>query len=295
MEGLELSEITSSIPNTEQQTNTSANKINGARQSVYRRLFGDDVVNSSPTPKLSVSEDSASKPEESRKSATFLTVNPKEEMTRNSKEKEMSTEFSFIAPILYGKKCSTPTRRPLQSSPIKILDAPGLEDDFYLNLLDWEAKSNRVSVLLGGSEVYFWNANNLNGGARVSSDQVATSSLGRLRAINSDKGCVIKWSSANESLLAVGTKNGLVEIWDVERGVRMHNWLGHGGNRCGVLSWTPPATGSNFDGQLSSGGRDNKIIHYDLRTARGLVSQITTSGHTQEVCGLKYDHYGKNS
>ena len=49
----------------------------------------------------------------------------------------------------------------------------------YLNLLDWEPKSNRVSVLLGGSEVYFWNASNL-GTSSTISDQETTSCLGRL-------------------------------------------------------------------------------------------------------------------
>jgi len=197
-------------------------------------------------------------------------------------------EIDFIAPIKYGKNNNKISRRPLQTTPIKILDAPGIEDDFYLNLLDWEHKSNRVSVLLGGSDVYFWNATNLTQIDDTISDQSAISSLGRQSSINSDSGCVIKWSPTG-SKLAIGTKNGFVEIWDAERSVRLHNWIGHVGTRCGVLSWAPSGS---YEGHLSSGGRDHRVVHYDIRTARGIISS-TYTGHTQEVCGLKYDHYGK--
>lgn len=42
--------------------------------------------------------------------------------------------------------------------PIKVLDAPSLEDDYYLNLLDW-GPQNYLSVGLSSS-VYLWNATN---------------------------------------------------------------------------------------------------------------------------------------
>ena len=40
--------------------------------------------------------------------------------------------------------------------PFKILDAPELQDDFYLNLVDWSS-SNVLAVGLGRS-VYIWSA-----------------------------------------------------------------------------------------------------------------------------------------
>ena len=48
-----------------------------------------------------------------------------------------------------------PPRR-IARVPYKVLDAPSLQDDFYLNLLDWSA-SNVVAVGLGSS-VYLWSA-----------------------------------------------------------------------------------------------------------------------------------------
>jgi len=40
--------------------------------------------------------------------------------------------------------------------PYKVLDAPELADDFYLNLVDW-GNSNVLAVGLGDS-VYLWNS-----------------------------------------------------------------------------------------------------------------------------------------
>ena len=41
------------------------------------------------------------------------------------------------------------------ASPYKILDAPKLTDDFYLNLLDWGPKNNKIGVALDDS-LYLW-------------------------------------------------------------------------------------------------------------------------------------------
>lgn len=46
--------------------------------------------------------------------------------------------------------------RRIASNPYRILDAPGLQDDFYLNLVDWSAQ-NILAVSLESS-VYVWNA-----------------------------------------------------------------------------------------------------------------------------------------
>ena len=48
--------------------------------------------------------------------------------------------------------------RKISKIPTKVLDAPALYDDFYLNLIDWSA-SNLLAVGLSNS-VYLWNAGN---------------------------------------------------------------------------------------------------------------------------------------
>jgi cell division cycle 20-like protein 1 (cofactor of APC complex) len=40
--------------------------------------------------------------------------------------------------------------------PYKVLDAPSLQDDFYLNLVDWS--SNNVLGVALGSSIYLWSA-----------------------------------------------------------------------------------------------------------------------------------------
>lgn len=46
--------------------------------------------------------------------------------------------------------------RKIAERPYKVLDAPALSDDFYLNLVDW-SQQNMLAVALGSS-VYVWNA-----------------------------------------------------------------------------------------------------------------------------------------
>ena len=46
--------------------------------------------------------------------------------------------------------------RHIPQAPERILDAPELLDDYYLNLLDWSS-TNVLGVALGNA-VYMWNA-----------------------------------------------------------------------------------------------------------------------------------------
>ena len=47
-------------------------------------------------------------------------------------------------------------QRKIPKVPFKVLDAPALQDDFYLNLVDWSS-TNMLAVGLG-SCVYLWSA-----------------------------------------------------------------------------------------------------------------------------------------
>jgi cell division cycle 20-like protein 1 (cofactor of APC complex) len=46
--------------------------------------------------------------------------------------------------------------RKISKTPFKVLVAPSLQDDYYLNLVDW-SHANILSVALGSS-VYLWSA-----------------------------------------------------------------------------------------------------------------------------------------
>jgi WD40 repeat protein len=57
---------------------------------------------------------------------------------------------------VYASDDTIPQRKIAQQ-PFRVLDAPNLCDDFYLNLVDW-SPANQLAVALGNS-VYIWNAN----------------------------------------------------------------------------------------------------------------------------------------
>jgi cell division cycle 20-like protein 1 (cofactor of APC complex) len=81
------------------------------------------------------------------------------------------------------------------------LDAPNLQDDFYLNLVDW-SQSNQLAVALGTS-VYIWNANTV--------DVSELTNIGDLNQVTS-----VAWSDINRgNYLSVGTLDGKIQIWDV--------------------------------------------------------------------------------
>ena len=70
------------------------------------------------------------------------------------------SELYSLSPIRYDSQriLETPRKPPryVNKVPFKVLDAPDLQDDFYLNLVDW-GTSNVLGVGLGNS-VYMWNS-----------------------------------------------------------------------------------------------------------------------------------------
>ena len=156
--------------------------------------------------------------------------------------------------------------RHIPQAPERILDAPELLDDYYLNLLDWSS-TNVLGVALGNA-VYMWNA--------------ADGSIDMLMETNSPDSHITSLSWIEQgNYMAVGTSDHKVQIWDVEKHKQLRSMDGHSA-RVGALAWNGP--------MLSSGGRDSRIIHHDVRVQQHKVGVLR--GHTQEVCGLKWSPSG---
>ncbi|XP_020600246.1 protein FIZZY-RELATED 2-like [Phalaenopsis equestris] len=153
--------------------------------------------------------------------------------------------------------------RKVSRSPSKVLDAPALQDDFYLNLVDWSS-SNMLAVGLGNC-VYLWNAS--------SSKVTKLCDLGVDDAV-----CSVGWARQG-SHLAVGTSQGIVQIWDASRCKKIRIMEGHR-LRVGALAWSSSC--------LSSGSRDKNIFQRDIRVQQDYVSKL--SAHKSEVCGLKWSY-----
>ncbi|CAG7817938.1 unnamed protein product [Allacma fusca] len=163
------------------------------------------------------------------------------------------------------KLLRTPNKqsRRIPKVPFKVLDAPELQDDFYLNLVDWSSQ-NTLSVGLGTS-VYLWSATN--------------SQVSRLCDFSNSEDSVtsVSWNERGTSV-AVGTNSGLVQIWDSVANKQVTSVQGHTA-RVGALAW-------NGD-LLSSGSRDRSISQRDIRAPPRALERLL-SGHRQEVCGLKW-------
>ncbi|XP_041127101.1 cell division cycle protein 20 homolog isoform X2 [Polyodon spathula] len=172
--------------------------------------------------------------------------------------------------VLYSQK-TTPvstkkTTRYMSSVPDKILDAPEIRNDFYLNLIDWSSQ-NQVAVALHNN-VYLWNA--------------ATGDIVLLMQVeNEEHISSVSWIKEG-NFLAVGASDAKVQLWDVESQKRLRNMASHT-SRVASLSWNNHV--------LSSGARSGHIHHHDVRVAEHHIA--TLSGHSQEVCGLKWSPDGK--
>ncbi|WWD03932.1 hypothetical protein V865_001990 [Kwoniella europaea PYCC6329] len=161
--------------------------------------------------------------------------------------------------------------RSIAKTPFKVLDAPELADDFYLNLVSWSA-SNVLGVGLN-SCVYLWSAQT----SKVTKlcDLVRVASDG---ASIDDTVTGLEWTNKG-STLAIGTNSGLVEIWDAEYCKRIRTMSGHTG-RVGALAWNSHI--------LSSGSRDRTILHRDTRIPEHYIRKLA-GHHKQEVCGLRWN------
>ncbi|KAJ5124797.1 uncharacterized protein N7515_008622 [Penicillium bovifimosum] len=178
---------------------------------------------------------------------------------------DVRSELYSLSPIRYGSQriLETPRKqaRWVNKVPYKVLDAPDLQDDFYLNLVDW-GSTNVLGVGLANS-VYMWNSH--------------TGSVNRLCQLTDDTVTSVSWIQRGTHL-AIGTGKGLVQIWDAEHCRRLRTMIGHT-NRVGALAWNEHI--------LTSGSRDRLIYHRDVRSPDQYVRKL--SGHKQEVCGLKWN------
>jgi len=150
--------------------------------------------------------------------------------------------------------------RKIAKSPYKVLDAPSLADDFYLNLVDWSSE-NILAVGLGAC-VYLWNA--------------STSTVTKLCDLSpTDTVCSVAFSQ-RAMYLSVGTAMGEVQVWDVQSLKKEQTLTGHR-VRVGTMAWSTT--------NLSTGSRDRYVLHHDLRQ-QNFAQKLM--GHTSEVCGLKW-------
>jgi len=196
------------------------------------------------------------------------------EMDNNSNFEVVNNINNFIK--YNNRRIITPENnnkiyRKIQKTPIRILDAPNLIDDYYLNLLDW-GKKNIIAVALS-NEIYLWN-----------NDNFQTSLLMTYENNNNDdmNNYITSLSWMNNGIcLGVGLPNGKIQLWDINKKIKIREINAHE-DRIACLSWN--------DYILSSGSRDRYIKNFDVRNRNAEISKIKK--HKQEICSLKYSNEG---
>ncbi|GAA5911016.1 hypothetical protein JCM6882_006749 [Rhodosporidiobolus microsporus] len=159
--------------------------------------------------------------------------------------------------------------RLVDKVPLKVLDAPDVRDDFYTQYLSW-SPDNRLAIALG-SQVWTY--------------QPADGAIGRVRspsAANSDLPVAsVRWLDKNS--LALGSRKGFIEIWDVAAERCIRTLYGHDA-QVGTLDFSSSKV-------LTSGSHDKTIQHHDLRTPEHLISKATV--HNGTVCIVKWSSSGQ--
>ncbi|CAG8549524.1 4862_t:CDS:2 [Ambispora gerdemannii] len=166
-----------------------------------------------------------------------------------------------VSPLTWpAQQLMTSPRKPpryISKFPYKVLDAPELQDDFYLNLVDWSS-TNVLGVGLGTCVI----------------------KLCDLGANQNDNVTSVSWMPTGTHI-AVGTNNGPVEIWDIQKNKKIRKMTGHD-QRVGALAWNGYV--------VSTGSRDRTIYNRDVRVPNDYTEVLTA--HKQEVCGLKWNPEG---
>jgi len=175
--------------------------------------------------------------------------------------KPIDLRSQYNRPLKQAATQSAQFRRRIQTAPERVLDAPGLVDDYYLNLLDWSS-GNQVAIGLERN-VYVWSAES--GTVSCLLESPADTYISS-----------VKWSG-DGAYVGVGLGSGEVQIWDVEEGTKLRSMFGHE-TRVGVMGWNKHT--------LSTGARSGLVFNHDVRIAQHKTAELVS--HTSEVCGLEW-------
>ena len=206
--------------------------------------------------------------------------------------------------LVFGNQLSVAkpiiTSRFLWKTPTRMLDAPNVTDDFYLNLIGWDDTSNLAVALEDTVYVYNNTTKNIlfestnSPGDIIScvswgkkSDQLLVCSLSAcyVRDLPADTVAHtigvrnIDCASWNNTLLATAGRDGQVCIYDVRQSVcsPVKKKKNHRSRVCSI-AWSPDG---NF---LASGGDDNEVCVWDMMTDE----KVLFKEHNSAVKGLSW-------
>eukprot|EP00826_Nyctotherus_ovalis_P053716 TRINITY_DN7007_c0_g4_i1.p1 TRINITY_DN7007_c0_g4~~TRINITY_DN7007_c0_g4_i1.p1 ORF type:complete len:463 (-),score=118.20 TRINITY_DN7007_c0_g4_i1:147-1535(-) len=193
--------------------------------------------------------------------------------TMNSGKELCSTIYEAYVKAQHVVEQKKQNKRRVPRKAERILDAPELLDDYYLNLIDWST-SDKVAVCLGHS-LYLWDANT------GETDQLLTHDAANAWNVLT----AVAWSPEGKDVV-IGCADRSVQLWDAaatkckaKLAYNLHD------NRISALAWN-----HRQPSLLASGSRDANIFLHDLRAAQKPIGKL--EGHSQEVCGLRWSCEG---
>lgn len=167
-------------------------------------------------------------------------------------------------------------RRRVPTAPERVLDAPAIVPDFYVNLLHWSSQ-NMIAIALQ-SAVYAWNSETGETQMLMDLDD-ETERVGGGGLVTS-----LQWD-AHGNILAIGTDRGYTQIWDAARGARLRTLRpsaegGADAAAVNVAAWA-------VDGTLSLGYASGLLREHDVRQ-RASETRSLEHAHAAQVCGLSW-------
>lgn len=179
---------------------------------------------------------------------------------KSKKKSTFSNSYLFSIPTV-KERSKRVEQRIIDTTPFRILDAPGLVDDYYLNLLDWEDKIIFIAL---NNAVYGYNVEN--------------KEASEIYSINNGYVSCVK--SFNNKI-AIGDSTGQIHIYDCEM-EKIIDKKNYNKGRVSCIDFS--------DKFMSSGDKMGMIFNADLRVNTGRLNNLTIfEGHTQEVCGLRWN------
>jgi len=156
-----------------------------------------------------------------------------------------------------------PSSDKFRTACARIFDAPGLMDDYYLNLLDCSVHD---TIFVGLGNKIFGKKDG------IGHDAFCVGGIATIEYIAS-----VMCEPVDGVYVAAGTSNNKVLIWNVDRGSSFIRSMSCHSERVASLAWKGP--------NLFAGDRTGAIVCYDVRCCDPKVQMFR--GHSKEVCGLK--------
>ncbi|CAG2102375.1 unnamed protein product, partial [Medioppia subpectinata] len=199
----------------------------------------------------------------------------------NSSSRRDSLNISAIPMPPVVERSKRVEMRYIPTTPYKILDAPGIIDDYYLNLLDWNNSLIGISLK---DTVYSFNTDsgdvnevyNCNQNSHSQTDNSSYISCvkgqdGKLAIGDSAEICGMKWSPTNE-YLASGSNDNSVKIWKL--GYPMCKTLKGHSSAVKAMDWCSWKSNTLCTG---GGSKDKTIKFWDIFNQTPLKTIETAS------------------